>query len=74
MSNIEDLDCNPFIIRDCEWGPDYVPRMHKFKKTFTNGKCVEEEAIIDNGTYGLEFANDKNIISSMEIQKTLVYG
>ena len=47
---------------------------HKFKKTFTNGKSVEEETFINNGTTGLEFANNKNISSFNECLKTLVYG
>ena len=61
MPNMEDLDCEPFITRDCEWGVKFNPRTHKFKKTFTNGKRVEKEVIVDNGTFGLEFSNDKNI-------------
>ena len=73
MSNIENLDAEPFITIDREWDTQHTPHMHTFKKTFMNGKCVEEEAIIDNGTFGLEFSNDKNIASFMEIQKTLVY-
>ena len=74
MPNMEDLDCDPFITRNREWDVKYTPHTHKFKKTSMNGKCVEEEAITNNGTYELEFANDKNIASFMETQKTLVYG
>ena len=74
MSIMEDLDAEPFITRDREWGGKYMPCTHKFKKTSTNGKRVEEEAIIDNGTYGLEFSNYKNIALFLETQKTLVYG
>ena len=60
MSITEDLDAEPFMTKDREWDVKYMPHTHKFKKTFTNGKRVEEETIIDNGTYGLEFSNDKN--------------
>ena len=74
MPNMKDLDCEPFITRVREWDVKFTPRTHKFKKTFTNGKGVEEEAIIDNRTYGLEFSNGKNIASFMETQKTLVNG
>ena len=55
-------------------GADFVPRTRTFKKTFTNNKRVEEEEIIDNGTYRLEFANYKNITSFNKILKRLLYG
>ena len=74
MLTIEDHDCDPFITRDCEWGPDFVTCTHKFNKAFTNDNRVEEEAIIDNGTYGLKFDNDKNIVYFNKTQKSLVCG
>ena len=51
-----------------------MPRTRKFKKMFTNNKRVEEEAFINNGTFGLEFVTGKNISSFKECLKTLVYG
>ena len=50
-----------------------MPRTRKFKKTFTNGKCVEKEAVINTCIYRLEFVNDKNIASFNETLTTLVY-
>ena len=41
---------------------------------FTNGKRAEEEVIVDNGTFGLEYSNDKNIASFLEAANTLNYG
>ena len=74
MLNMEDLNAEPFITKDPEWDVKNTPRTQKFKKTFTKGKRVREEAIIDNGTYGLEFVNDRNIALFMKIQKTLING
>ena len=71
---MEDLDCEPFVTSNREWEPDFAPRTHTLKKTFTNNKRVEEEAIINNDTYRLEFSNDKNIASFDKTQKTLGYG
>ena len=70
----EDLDCDPFFTRDRAWDDKHVPRTRKFKKTFTSGKRVEEEVVIDNGTYDLEYAVDKNIHSFNEALTTLQYG
>jgi hypothetical protein len=74
MWTMDERDCEPFITRYYEWDNKYVLRTHKFMKTFTSNKRVEEAAVINNGPFRLEFASDKNIPLFNECHKTLLYG
>ena len=70
---MDTLDSEPSFTLARVWDNKHIPRLKQYTTKSTSGKYQEEEVIIDEGNCGLEYLVAMNIMSFLDMQKTIGY-